>query len=120
MFETLVAVFVLATVRPEAVAPLGVYDLTITAETGAHTQTTLTCKPRGGSHPQGRQSCVQLVPVDGDIAAIPPADGVCTMEYAPVTVRATGSWDGTDIKFEKVFSNRCVANLQTGGHVFNF
>src|SRR5688572_12035958 len=103
-----------------AVMAVGSYDLTITTEAGVQTQATLTCKPTGGDHPHGKQACRQLVKADGDIAAIPPTDGICTTEYAPVTVRADGRWNGTAKEFEKIFSNRCVANLQTGGHVFDF
>lgn len=101
-------------------AAVGSFELTITTEAGAQRHVTLTCKPTGGSHPQRKPACRQLVKAKGDIAAIPPADGMCTAEYAPVTVRADGRWNGTAKEFEEVFSNRCVANRETGGHVFNF
>ncbi|WP_117215910.1 SSI family serine proteinase inhibitor [Allorhizocola rhizosphaerae] len=98
----------------------GSYDLSITTEAGLEKRATLTCRPTGGMHPEARAACRQLVKARGDIAAIPPADGVCTTEYAPVTLRAFGLWNGTEKEFEGIFSNQCVANRQTGGHVFNF
>lgn len=101
------------------VAPLGTYQVSVTTEAGQQRLATLTCKPAGGTHPYKRKACAQLVKAGGDIAAIPPKDGFCTMEYAPVTVRAEGAWNGTHQMFENVFSNRCVAILQTGGYVFN-
>jgi hypothetical protein len=59
---------------------------------------------------------------DGDIAAIPPEQGVlCTEILAPVTAQATGTWAGTPVSYGPVmFDNSCLANVQTGGDVFSF
>jgi hypothetical protein len=80
----------------------------------------LSCEPAGGSHALASEACAQLAKAYGDIAAIPAADGMCTLEYAPVTVRAMGFWLGQSKMYEKTFSNRCTAIRDTGGHLFNF
>lgn len=98
--------------------PRGDYIVSVTDQAGQQTVTTLRCRPGGGEHPHRREACAQLAEAAGDIAAIPPADGVCTMEYDPVLVRAVGAWDGTHQEYENVFPNRCVAVLETGGYVF--
>lgn len=95
------------------------YVVTVTTESGQESRATLKCRPTGGTHPHKKKACVQLITAGGDIAAIPPVDGLCTTEYAPVTLRAKGTWDGTRYEYENVFGNRCVGNLQTGGRVFN-
>ena len=95
------------------------YEVSVTADSGRRSIERLTCRPPGGTHPHKRKACRQLEAVAGDIAAIPPADGACTAEYAPVTVLAVGTWDGWPYRYEKRFDNRCVANLRTGGYVFN-
>lgn len=103
-----------------SVAAPSVYFVTVKPMVGQQqSHAMLACKPKAGTHPYREQACAQLLPVAGRIEAIPPADGLCTMEYAPVKVRAAGVWKGIPYKYEEVFSNRCEANLQTGGFVFN-
>jgi Subtilisin inhibitor-like len=88
-------------------------------DTGAVSTMGLTCQPPSG-HPYAQQACSQLNRADGFIENIPPADGVCLLIYDPVTVRATGTWQGEPRVYEETFSNSCVANLETGGYLFNF
>ncbi|GGV06967.1 hypothetical protein GCM10010182_27280 [Actinomadura cremea] len=105
--------------------PQGVYRLGVTAGSAARdgagaARATLTCRPDGGSHPRAAAACKQLGRARGDIAKIPAAGGMCTTEYAPVRVRADGRWNGRARRFERTFSNRCVAVRETGGVVFRF
>lgn len=80
----------------------------------------LNCKPIGGNHPAARDACDQLTAARGEVAAIPPADTLCTAEYAPVTVLARGTWHAQPRAYRGTFSNLCVAVRDTGGVLFNF
>ena len=80
----------------------------------------LNCKPIGGNHPAAREACGQLTAARGEVAAIPPADTLCTAEYAPVTVLARGTWHANPRAYRHTFSNLCVAVRDTGGVLFNF
>ncbi len=75
---------------------------------------TLECDPAGGDHPRAAQAC-DLIAEHGDIASVTAnTDGVCTMEYRPVTVRVTGAED-----YEETFGNACqLANAK--GVIFDF
>lgn len=99
----------------------GSFELTVTdAMAETLSQVTLTCPPDGGSHPRAAEACDQLNAHSGDISGIVAQNGMCTMEYEPVTVRATGSWQGHEESYSARFSNRCVAVKETGGVVFDF
>lgn len=103
-----------------ASAQEGTFSLSRTdMDSGAVSTMSLTCAPPTG-HPYAPQACAQLNRADGFIENIPPADGVCPLIYDPVTVRATGEWDGEVRVYEETFANSCVANLETGGYLFNF
>ena len=103
-----------------ATAAEATYSLSVQQnDTGAVSTMGLTCQPPSG-HPHAQQACSQLNRADGFIENIPAASGVCPLIYAPVTVRATGTWQGEPRTYEETFSNSCVANLETGGYLFNF
>lgn len=81
--------------------------------------TTLTCEPSGGTHPEADTACDALLNADGDFAQLPVESRACTLQYAPVTVHASGTWQGEPIHFQHTYANRCAATSETGG-VFNF
>lgn len=81
---------------------------------------TLTCGPEGGSHPDPAAACKQLSLVDGEIEAIPEDPGPCTLEFNPVVVTASGTWNGESRHYKQEFSNRCSAVRATGGVIFRF
>ncbi|MFF7066818.1 SSI family serine proteinase inhibitor [Streptomyces pseudovenezuelae] len=75
--------------------------------------TLLLCDPPQG-HARAAEACAQLDSVGGDIDALPAADVVCPMLYAPVTVRADGQWNGRPVEYRQTFSNGCVMGARTG------
>ncbi|MDQ2587013.1 SSI family serine proteinase inhibitor [Saccharothrix yanglingensis] len=80
----------------------------------------LTCEPPGGLHPRADRACDALSLVDGDVGRLSTGgDVICTLEYDPVRVRATGTWRGEDRWFEAEFPNPCVLRAETGP-VFDF
>lgn len=90
------------------------YVLAVTDDsTGERSVTTLNCAPAGGAHPGAREACDAIAEA-GSIEAIAPAEGVCTMEYRPVTATAHGHE-----QFEATFGNPCVLRLAKG-EVFAF
>lgn len=80
----------------------------------------LSCSPDGGSHPNPVAACEQLSKVDGRIEGIPEDPGPCTQEFNPVIVSASGTWNGEPRHYKQEFSNRCVAVRATGGVIFDF
>ncbi|MGH2732586.1 MAG: SSI family serine proteinase inhibitor [Actinomycetota bacterium] len=108
-------------IPPES-SPQGCFALSITSKLTGEllAKASLTCNPDGGSHPEPVGACEQLSKVDGRIEAIPPEDAICTLEFNPVILRASGTWNGEDRRFEGVFGNRCIGVRDTGGRVFDF
>src|SRR5512139_2683294 len=52
------------------------------AHTGAIlAQTTLTCHPTGGTHPQAGRACTTLTQVDGDLTQLSTQASMCPMIY---------------------------------------
>ncbi|MFC4565413.1 SSI family serine proteinase inhibitor [Nocardiopsis mangrovi] len=86
---------------------------------GDRSAVTLDCNPSGGSHPEADSSCTSLEAVGGRFADLPTRGQVCTMEYRPVTVRASGRWDGETVDYTEEFANPCIAADSTDG-VFGF
>ena len=80
---------------------------------------TLTCAPAGGSHRDARKACAAIGAVGGDLTKLVPAQTICTMQYDPVTVTATGRWRGSPLRYSHTFSNACVLGADTGP-VFDF
>ncbi|MEU0438618.1 MULTISPECIES: SSI family serine proteinase inhibitor [unclassified Streptomyces] len=75
--------------------------------------TLLLCDPPQG-HARAARACAELAATDGDIAALPPQDVLCTMVYAPVTVRAVGEWGGRPVDYTHTFANGCEMAARTG------
>ncbi|MGH8877718.1 MAG: SSI family serine proteinase inhibitor [Stackebrandtia sp.] len=98
----------------------GSYHLTITDRGGELASATLTCYPHGGSHPRPAEACEQVESVQGDFTALDTDAGACTLQYDPVTVRAEGLWQNSYSEYEETFANRCAADRQTGGVLFDF
>jgi hypothetical protein len=83
--------------------------------------TYLDCDPAGGSHPAAESACTDLAKVDGRFEDLSDKQGACTMQYEPVELHATGTWRGKPVEYvSEVFPNPCMADLATGGNVFNF
>lgn len=83
--------------------------------------TLLTCNPTGGTHPKADAACNGLAAARGDFEQLnaEKANAMCPMMYKPVTVTAEGMWQNKPVKFEKSYSNACVATSETG-QVFQF
>ncbi|MEV7009790.1 SSI family serine proteinase inhibitor [Streptosporangium sp. NPDC051022] len=113
-------------VRPIGVKPPGrVRALVLTFAYGERVapvvrHALLMCDPPRGTHPAAVEACEALIPVHGDPGALTPLPGVvCTTQYDPVTVTATGTWDGRFIRFEHTYGNACTLYAETGS-VFSF
>ncbi|GAA4078660.1 SSI family serine proteinase inhibitor [Actinomadura miaoliensis] len=106
----------------EATEPVGGYRLTVAPVQGAGrvASASLRCGPDGGSHPDPVRACDQLRRVNGNVARLPERPGRCTLEYAPVRVRAHGTWKGRPRDYARTYSNRCAAIRGTGGVLFKF
>ncbi len=106
---------------PPGKAPLGVFALSIASPGGEVVASAwLTCSPDGGTHPRPAEACRQLTEADGHVQAIPEDPGVCTEEYKPVVLAASGTWGGEERKFSQEFSNLCEGVRATGGVLFDF
>ena len=81
---------------------------------GAPRVATLRCEPAGGRHPHAATACQNVAAVDGDLAALEVDRGPCTLEYAPVTVRALGWWRDRPVSYVETFGNRCHLLRETG------
>ncbi|MFJ5772817.1 SSI family serine proteinase inhibitor [Streptomyces sp. NPDC093094] len=75
--------------------------------------TLLLCDPPRG-HARAAEACDRLDAAGGDIDRIPVRDTLCTMVYAPVTVRAHGRWHGRPVAYERTFGNDCELAARTG------
>jgi hypothetical protein len=80
---------------------------------------TLTCEPAGGLHPRADEACLALSDVDGQFDGLTTGQALCTMEYDPIVVKASGTWRGETRTFEAEFPNACVMRAETGP-VFDF
>jgi hypothetical protein len=100
----------------------GSFTLSITSAASGETlaKASLTCPSNGSSHPDPAAACAQLTKADGYIEAIPEDPGPCTLEFNPVIVTASGTWNGQPRHYKHEFSNRCVAVRATGGVIFRF
>jgi hypothetical protein len=74
----------------------------------------LTCQPAGGSHRQARTACTELAKVGGNFDRLQLAGGLCTMQWEPVTVTATGRWRGRKVAYRHTFGNACTLSTTTG------
>lgn len=110
---------ILMTAQPAAAAgPATKVTVTVKATSGPVRTATLTCQPVGGTHKSATDACAVLAAAAGNPAAIPPADLMCTMEYAPVKVKVAGRYNGKSVKFKETFSNGCRSSVE-GGALFS-
>ncbi|MEV0144134.1 MULTISPECIES: SSI family serine proteinase inhibitor [unclassified Nonomuraea] len=102
--------------------PVGVYVLRVTPATSGDpapvSAGTLLCGPDGGAHASPAQACDQLRRANGVVERIPEDPGMCTKEYAPVHVTATGAWNRQFREFTRTYPNLCTAVRATGGVLF--
>ncbi|MEV7886159.1 SSI family serine proteinase inhibitor [Streptomyces sp. NPDC002817] len=75
--------------------------------------TLLLCDPPQG-HGKAAEACAELETATGDLAALPTKNTYCPMNYAPVTARAQGQWNGRPVDYAETFSNSCVMAGRTG------
>ncbi|EPH46830.1 subtilase-type protease inhibitor [Streptomyces aurantiacus] len=80
----------------------------------------LRCVPEpGGHHPHAARACAELDAAGGDFDKLAREGSLCTREYSPVTVSATGEFRGKPVTWRKTYGNAC--ELESGtGHVFRF
>ncbi|OLR94588.1 SSI family serine proteinase inhibitor [Actinokineospora bangkokensis] len=103
------------TAHPAAAAPHG--RLVLATDDGDRVVRVvdLRCGPDGGSHPAPAAACRALRAVDGALDALQaPAGTLCTMEMAPVRVRAVGHWGRERVDYSATFSNPCALATATG------
>ena len=80
----------------------------------------LNCAPVGGSHPSPEKACAWLNRSGLDPSALRVQQAEpCTMIYAPVTVTASGIWDGKYSQFRRTFGNDCEMR-SAAGELFDF
>jgi hypothetical protein len=91
------------------------FVLTLSTADDPDRTATLLCDPNGGDHPDADTACGELAQVDGVFDDLNVTqDGVCSMEYDPVRVTATGHWDGTPVAFDRTYGNQCDLAVTTG------
>jgi hypothetical protein len=120
------------TVKSAAEAPHSLYAptaLVLTVGQGDSAQTatvaravTLSCAPRpSGTHPAPRLACTELRLANGefDLLTRPEAGQACPHEWNPVTVTATGVWQGHRVSYTHSFANGCLKDA-AASTVFSF
>ncbi|WP_449064668.1 SSI family serine proteinase inhibitor [Planomonospora algeriensis] len=70
--------------------------------------------------PRAAAACDRLRRAGGRVEDVPESPGACTLEYAPVRVTATGTWQGRRYRYAETHPNRCAAIRATGGVLFAF
>jgi hypothetical protein len=96
----------------------GALYLEVQGESGVTDRAALFC-PGGEGHRQGEAACSHLTGAEGIIEEVDPADGMCTKEYAPVTLKAFGIWEGRFVYYEADYGNFCEGLHTTGGAIFD-
>ncbi|MFF0449712.1 subtilase-type protease inhibitor [Streptomyces sp. NPDC004609] len=92
------------------------------ASTSVDRAVTLSCAPSaGGTHPAPEDACRELGAAGGDFTALPSAlpYTMCTREWAPVTVTASGVWQGKRVDWSGTYNNGCEMQAALGA-VFAF
>jgi hypothetical protein len=80
----------------------------------AQRRAVLTCQPAGGTHRTARGACTELAKVGGRFAQLQLGGGMCTMQWDPVTVTASGLWKGRKVAYRHTFGNACALATTTG------
>ncbi|WP_371634719.1 subtilase-type protease inhibitor [Streptomyces zaomyceticus] len=69
----------------------------------------------GAGHPYKEDACKALDAADGDFDTLRgEPQGICTTEYAPVTLTARGAYEGRTVDWTKTYPNNCEAVRDTG------
>jgi hypothetical protein len=75
----------------------------------------LTCGDEpGGDHPTPVESCAALQADGLDFTARPGLQVMCPDLFAPVTVAATGVWNGEPVAYQHTYANNCLLRRATG------
>ncbi|MFI6395574.1 SSI family serine proteinase inhibitor [Nonomuraea sp. NPDC050547] len=74
----------------------------------------LVCDGNPSVHPRATEACAALTATAGNPARMPVAQVLCTEEYSPVKVTATGVWGERLINHTAVYGNRCRMSAATG------
>jgi hypothetical protein len=121
LVSTVLAVGALTVPAAPATAASTSTELTlgVTAQAGWANAVLLRCGPAGGGHPSAAKACAALKKVGGKISKLPPAEVMCTLQFAPVTATATGTWKGKKVNWSRTFGNTCELTRATGV-VFRF
>ncbi|MFI6166986.1 SSI family serine proteinase inhibitor [Nocardia sp. NPDC051052] len=96
--------------------PKSTLNLTVTpaAPGSAPTHVTLTCEPTGGDHANAEAACTALAAVGGDFDKLTgDPTAVCVQVYEPVDAAVTGTWQGKQVDWRKVFGNKCELSART-------
>ncbi|NUK95005.1 protease inhibitor protein [Streptomyces lunaelactis] len=85
---------------------------------------TLNCTPRAnGTHPTPAAACTELRSVDGEFAELTESTSqkMCTREWNPVVITATGVWQGKHVTWSATYPNACeMRGSLAEGAVFPF
>ncbi|MCK7626337.1 subtilase-type protease inhibitor [Streptomyces sp. RS10V-4] len=79
----------------------------------------LVCPASRGPHPHATAACDELARAHGDLDALRGDPHLCTREYDPVTVAASGNWRGVPVDWRREYPNTCTMDAATGP-VFRF
>lgn len=74
---------------------------------------------RPAHHPHAAEACAAIDEAGGDFDALSAKPGICTKQYAPVSVSATGVHRGKPVSWHKTYGNACEMGHSTGA-VFRF
>jgi hypothetical protein len=68
----------------------------------------------GGTHPAPADACSALQADGLDFTAKPTLQVMCPDLVRPVTVSATGVWNGTAVDYQRTYANECLMQRATG------
>lgn len=96
-------------------------SLIVTGSAGQVTTASLACNPDSGSIRHPKLACAELTAVGGNFDKLTTdLQLLCPDNYAPVTAKAVGSWDGQPVDWSsREYSNICQLQRATGS-VFKF
>lgn len=108
----------LADSRPDAAGP-SVLVMTVVAGTTAmpavSRSVVLDCGATpGGDHPDPEAGCAALRADGLDFTSKPTLQVMCPDIVQPVTVTATGLWNGGPVDYEHTYANGCLMRRATG------
>ncbi|MGW0732068.1 subtilase-type protease inhibitor [Streptomyces sp. NPDC002851] len=79
---------------------------------------TLSCAPRPvGTHPHARAACAELAAVEGRFEELTSraTNVMCTKEWDPRVVTASGVWEGRRVSWTATFANGCQMHANLAG-----